>query len=107
MSGLISQRDVSYLIGYLIIVMSFSAVATLSAGRITNWRSPKATVVFGATLIPIAIIGFSVCILIFSPNAPPPNDGKAMAAAGLILVAIVTYPFTAVSSLIVGRRAIR
>jgi hypothetical protein len=107
MGGIIALREVPYLIVYLIIAMSIAAIATLSAGRLTKWRYPQVTVVFGAFLIPVMIIGFIAYIIVVYPNGPPPNDAKAMAAAGLILLAVVTYPFTAVSSYLVGRQATR
>ncbi len=107
MGGLISPHDLPYLIGYLTIAMALAAIAALAAGRISKWRFPRTTIVLAGFLIPAAIIGFAAYILVFYPDAPPPNDGKAMAAAGLIFIATVTYPFTAASSFIVGRRAAR
>lgn len=107
MGGLVSPHDLPYLVGYLIITMAMAAIAALAVGRISNWRFPRSTVVFAGLLIPIALIGFAAYILAFYPDAPSPNDGKAMAAAGLMFVAIVTYPFTAASSFMVARRATR
>jgi hypothetical protein len=107
MREVIAPHDVPYLVGYLVIVMALAAITAFAAGRISKWRFPQIVIVLAGLFIPLGLIGFAAYILIFCPDGPPPDDAKAMAVAGLIFAAIVTYPFTAVSSYIVGRWAMR
>jgi len=107
MGGIVATRELPYLVGYLIAVTAAAIITTLAVGFVSRWRHPHITALVGGCLIPAAIVGFAGYILIFTPDGPPPNDAKGMAAVALFLLAALTYPFTSIASFLVARRARR
>jgi len=107
MSGIIGSRDLAYLVGYLTVVTSAAIITTLATGVVSKWRLPRTTAAMGGVLFPAAILALAGYIFALTPDGPPPNDAKGMAAVGLFVLAAVTYPFTSIASFLVARRATR
>jgi ABC-type transport system involved in cytochrome c biogenesis permease subunit len=107
MSGIIASGDLPYVAGYLIVMTSAAIVTTLATGYASKWRLPRTTALMGGALFPAGILGLAGYILFLTPDGPPPNDVKGMAAVALFVMAAVTYPFTSIASFLVARRATR
>ncbi|WP_419827706.1 hypothetical protein [Sphingomonas sp.] len=98
MMGWIGPHELSFLLGYLLLTMALSAAITTGVTRIGNGRIAFLAPFLGSLLMPAGLIGWAAAILVFYPERPSPDDAAMIVAVALLILSVLTLPFSTAAS---------
>jgi hypothetical protein len=101
MSFLMQLGDAPFLLRLAAIAAALTVVVCITLGRRIARKHGETSRFICGIVVPLAGFAFGFLVIVIAPEGPPPNDAAAMAAAGIWMFSVLSFPITMLTSVIV------